>query len=120
MERLYKQYRDKADFKVIYIREAHPVDGWRVPANDREGIEVPDPKTEKERETVAQTCAAKLKISIPTLIDGMDNAVEKVYAGWPDRIYIVGKDGRIAYKGKPGPKGFDPKEAEKALKKLVK
>jgi Ca2+-binding EF-hand superfamily protein len=49
----------------------------------------------------------------------MDNAVEKAYAGWPDRIYIVGADGAIAYKGGPGPAGFRPHEAEEALRRLL-
>ena len=117
---MYKQYRDKADFRIVYVREAHPVDGWQVKANDRDGIEVEAPETLEEREKIAARCTAKLKLTIPVVIDGMDDAVEKVYAGWPDRIYIVGKDGKIAYKGKPGPRGFNPKEAEAALKKLVK
>ena len=49
------------------------------------------------------------------LIDDMDNAVEEVYSGWPDRLYIVKKDGTIGYKGRPGPRGFDPREMEQAL-----
>lgn len=116
---MYRQYRKKADFKIVYIREAHPVDGWRMRVNDREGIEVKQPKTLEGREKVADVCAAKLKISIPIVVDGIDNAVEKAYAGWPVRAYIVGKNGKIAYKDDPGPRGFKPKEAEKALKKLV-
>lgn len=101
------------------MREAHPVDGRQVPANDRAGIREKDPKTLAEREKLAKKCADSLKISIPMLIDGMDNMVEKAYAGWPDRIYIVRKDGRMAYKGAPGPKGFKPEEAEAVLKTLV-
>jgi len=116
---MFKQYRSKADFKIVYIREAHPVDGWRVPINEKQGIEVKDPKTPAEREKVADVCAVKLKISIPIVVDGMDNAVEKAYAGWPVRAYIIGKDGKIAYKGAPGPRGFRPKEVEQALKKLI-
>jgi hypothetical protein len=36
--------------------------------------------------------------------------VEQAYAAWPDRIYVVGTDGRIAYKGGPGPRGFSAEE----------
>ena len=88
-------------------------------ANDVEGIEVKQPKTEGERREVARTCATKLKISIPIVVDGLDNAVDKAYGGWPVRMYVVGKDGKIAYQGKRGPRGFKPKEGEEALKKIL-
>jgi hypothetical protein len=87
--------------------------------NDREGIVVNDPKSLQEREGVASVCATSLKISIPILIDGMDNKVEKFYQGWPDRIYIVSREGIIYYQGRPGPMGFKPKEAENALQRLL-
>lgn len=116
---MYAAYSKQADFKIVYVREAHPSDGWQVPVNEREGVIVTAPKTASEREKVAGTCAANLKITIPIIVDGMDDAVERAYAGWPDRIYIVDKEGRIAYKGAPGPAGFRPKEAEESLKKLL-
>jgi hypothetical protein len=39
---------------VIYIREAHPTDGWaiRVPG----GIELADPKAIEEQRSAAQQC----------------------------------------------------------------
>lgn len=101
------------------MREAHPADGWRVRQNDRQGIIVNEPKTSKEREAIAETCSKELKISIPIIIDGMDDAVEKAYSGWPDRIYVIDKSGKVAYRGAPGPAGFKPQEAETALKKLL-
>lgn len=60
-----------------------------------------------------------LKLTIPCLVDDMNNTAQKAYAGWPDRLYVVGKDGKVAFKGDLGPKGFKPAEAEAALKKLV-
>jgi hypothetical protein len=119
LENLYHRYRDQAEFFVVYIREAHPSDGWRVAINDRQGIVIPDPKSFKERQQVASTCASELHLTIPMLIDGMDNAVGQAYAAWPDRLYIVDTEGRIAYKGGPGPRGFKPLEMEAALKQLL-
>ena len=116
---MYATYKGKVDFRVVYVREAHPEDGWQMPANRQQGVVYNDPKTAKEREAVASACAAGLKISIPIVLDGMDNKVEAAYAGWPDRIYIVGKDGKIAFQGRPGPAGFRPAEAEQALKHLL-
>ena len=49
----------------------------------------------------------------------MDNAVETAYTAWPDRYYLIDKDGRIAAKGKPGPAGFKAPEIELAIVKLL-
>lgn len=78
-----------------------------------------DPKTIEEREKVAADCMKAMKLSIPFLIDDMSDTANKAYSGWPDRIYIVGADGKIAYKGERGPKGFKPDEAKAKLKEIV-
>jgi hypothetical protein len=116
---MYERYVKQADFKIVYVREAHPDDGWQVPQNTRQGVVYNTPKTIEEREKIAQECGAHLELKIPILIDGMDDAVEKAYAGWPDRIYVIDREGRIAYKGRPGPSGFRPAEAEAALRELL-
>lgn len=69
-----------------------------------------------ERSERAQQCVATLKLSIPALVDGEDNRVNRAYAAWPDRLYVIGSDGRIAYKGGRGPSGFRPAEVEHWLK----
>lgn len=88
-------------------------------ANEKEGIKVNQPKTYEERIKVAGECMKDLKLSIPCLVDDMQNTAQKAYAGWPDRFYVIDKAGNIAYKGGPGPGGFKPAEAEEALKKLL-
>jgi type I thyroxine 5'-deiodinase len=45
--------------------------------------------------------------------------VERSFTGWPDRIYVVDKDGRVAYKSAAGPYGFRPAEAEDRLRELL-
>ena len=100
---------------MVYIREAHPEEGWILPENRRSGVAIHEPTTEEERLLVAQTCAANLEMSMPTVIDGIDNAVADVYGGWPDRLYLIGADGRIAYQGGEGPFGFKPEELEQAI-----
>lgn len=79
------------------------------------------PRTQKieDRAEVAQQCVATLKMTMPTLIDREDNRVNAVYGAWPDRLYIVGVDGKIAYQGGPGPGGFKVSEIEKWLKENV-
>ena len=116
---MYKKYGGKADFKIVYIREAHPIDGWRLRGNDQAGITIKEPTTLEEREEVADVCVKNLKTTIPTLIDNMYNRVDSFYQAWPDRIYIIDKYGKIGYKGEEGPIGFKPEEAEIALKKIL-
>jgi hypothetical protein len=56
---------------------------------------------------------------MPALVDGMDDAVSQAFAAWPERIYLVGRDRRIAFKGGPGPWEFDPDAAAAALSSLL-
>ena len=89
-------------------------------SNRKEGIVFQQPRNKQQRIEIAGACQLGLDLTIPLLIDNMDNAVEQAYAAWPDRLYIVAADGRIAYKGGMGPQGFKPREMEKALKNLLK
>ncbi len=79
---------------------------------------VEDPVTLAERRAVAQKCMAEIALGpIPALIDDMNNSVNKSYEAWPDRLYLIGKNGKIVYKGGPGPFGFKPDELEGAIEK---
>ena len=77
------------------------------------------PRTNEERIDVATTCIVRLAVKIPSLLDGIDNRVERAYTGWPDRLYIIGTNGRIFYKSAPGPFGFSTKELETSLEQLL-
>src|SRR5579872_5524146 len=105
---MYREFADRAEFFVIYVREAHASDGWRSKVNETENIHVSTPRTHVERAGVAAACAVKLALRIPVLIDGFDNGVEKQYCGWPDRLYVIDRDGLVAYRSRPGPFGFKP------------
>jgi iodothyronine deiodinase-like protein len=114
-----QQHRDRVAFYVVYIEEAHPVDLWQVSANVRDGVLCASPQTEAERAATAETCVVKLAIRMPALVDGIDNRVERAYTGWPDRLYIIAKDGRVRYKSAPGPYGFSTTDLEHALTRLL-
>jgi hypothetical protein len=60
-----------------------------------------------------------LNIRIPALLDDFQNSVESAYTGWPDRLYVIDRDGRIAYKSKPGPFGFKSSEVKAALERTL-
>jgi hypothetical protein len=114
-----ERYRDRVPFLLIYVREAHPIDGVIAARNEREGISLATAQTMDQKEAHADICIVKLDMKFPTLVDGMDNQVETVYAGWPDRLYLIGKDGRVAFKNAPGPAGFIPSQLESAIRAVI-
>ena len=116
---MYRQYGDRAAFFVVYIREAHPSDIWQMAVNVREEVVYQSPQNADDRVNLAGTCVRKLGIEMPALVDGFDNATDAAYSGWPDRLYVIGADGRIAYKSAPGPFGFKPDDMERVLRELV-
>ena len=87
-----ERYGDRVHFLAVYIREAHPEDGWIIPENRRSGIAVEDPKTDDERRSVAAACGVSLRMRMPMAIDHVDNAVASAYGGWPDRLYLIRQD----------------------------
>jgi hypothetical protein len=103
----------------IYVREAHPTDGWQLPNNIQEGINFRQPRTRDEREAIAKECCNALSITMPLLVDELDDRVGHAYSGMPDRLYIIDRAGRVAYKGGRGPRGFKPQEMEQALVMLL-
>ncbi len=119
IEALYQRYREEVAFVVVYIREAHPEDGWVVIDNREENIRVFDPTTDAERRRVVEESASGLAVRIPVVIDEIEDGVAGAYGGWPDRLYLVGHDGRIAFQGGMGPFGFVPTELEAAIEEEV-
>ena len=103
---------------MVYIREAHPEDGWVLTPNRDDGVAVVDPRSGDERAEVAATCALRLELEIPVLVDRIDDEVARAYGGWPDRLYLIAADGTVAYQGGEGPDGFLPEELAEALEAL--
>jgi hypothetical protein len=112
---MHARFRDSVDFYAIYIREAHPTDGWSMESNDRVGVKVAQPKSLNARIEVATQCCSSLQMSMPVLVDAMDDAVSRAYSGFPDRLYLIDWEGKVAYKGGRGPFGYAPRELEQVL-----
>ena len=119
IEKLYERYQDRAKFFLIYVREAHPSDGWWMLSNQRVDIDLPQPRTNEERVTAAQTCRRRLDLDLPFLVDTVDDAVGARYSGMPNRLYLIDREGKIAFKNGRGPFGFKPRELEQALIMLL-
>jgi thiol-disulfide isomerase/thioredoxin len=115
VEKLYRRYKDRATFVMVYVREAHPTDGWRMESNDRLGVSLRQPRNDDERIAVARNCSDRLGLSFPMLVDTIDDTVGARYSGMPNRLYLIDRWGSVAYKSGRGPFGFKPAELEHAL-----
>jgi hypothetical protein len=116
---LKKRYGNRVEFIAVYVREAHPTDGWRMSSNDEAGISIKQPDDKPERVSVAQRCCTALKMSMPLVVDELDDRVGHAYSGMPDRMYLIDRQGRVAYKGGRGPFGFKPGELEQSIVLLL-
>lgn len=103
---------------MVYIAEAHASDMWQMQSNVHDKVLFTNPTTDAERERVAESCIRNLHIKFPALLDSVANTVEREYTGWPDRLYLIGKDGRVCYKSAPGPFGFSPDNLARAIQHL--
>ncbi len=114
---------------MIYIREAHPVDGWWFGKGilgkvikyyaSLTSLDTYDPKTIEERRSVAKQCHDALQYGINTYVDEIDDTVSKAYAAKPTRLYLVGLDGMVVYASGLGPYGFKPRELKNAIDKYL-
>ena len=59
-------------------------------------------------------------MTMPLLIDDMDDRVGHAYSGMPDRLYVVDRAGKVVYKGGRGPFGYKPGEMEQSLILLLR
>ena len=119
VDELAQRYKDDALFLGVYVREAHPTDGWRMESNDEAGVEYAQPTTFEQRVNLANICHEQLKMSIPLLVDEMDDRVGHAYSGMPSRLYVIDVEGKVAYKSGRGPFGFKPAEMEQSLLLLL-
>lgn len=125
---LYEEYRDRVEFLVVYVKEAHPSDKWwlgrsrtqrtmNALVGERSRTDVADPVTLEQRRKVAASCWANLFDGVvPLYVDTMDDAVSTAYTGKPTRIYLIGTDGRVVYNPGIGPFAFNPDRLEEAIR----
>jgi len=118
VEQLYSDYKDRVHFVLVYVREAHPTDGWAQPNNP---FQIRSPRSIEERRKVAQDFAAKLKLSVPIVVDSIDDKTETAYSCWPNRMVIVDSEGKIADAGSAGPQGtsISARKAPSTLDRLL-
>ncbi len=112
---MHAQYKDRANFLTLYIKEAHPTDEWQMTANEKEDVCYPQPRSSAQRAAIARDFVKRFGRTLPVLVDPIEDPANALYAGWPERLYIVDEQGKIVHNGGMGPFHFDPEEASKWL-----
>ena len=119
LNQIYDAYKDRVHFLAVYIREAHPANGWQVPQNLDQNIIFDEPTTADERAEIASACQIGLDLRMPMAIDSIDNDVDGKYIGKPVRVFLIDAEGTIAYAGGRGPMEFSPDQWEQAIRKQI-
>ncbi len=115
VEAVYRRYKDQATFVMVYVREAHPTDGWKMDSNGKMGVAVKQPTTYPERVEVCELFRKKLAPGMVVAVDDITDPAGTAYSGMPARLYVIDTKGKVAYKSGRGPFGFKPGEMEQAL-----
>lgn len=106
MEKMYRDYNDIAEFRIVYLREAHAADSsWPMRFARKMGIT--QHKDYGDRCVVAELMMEEENVTIPCIIDDFDNKVNIAYKAWPTRLFVVRKDGRLAIAASRLPWGFN-------------
>ena len=111
-QKLVADYAPTADFLFIYIKEAHPSDGWSF-TNNRYNFK--QHKNIADRLVAAQIVEEQCP-SCPVLLDSMKNEACAAYKAFPERLYIL-KDEKVVLQGGEGPMDYSVSEIEEWLKK---
>jgi tetratricopeptide (TPR) repeat protein len=123
LKRLFERYHDQVDFRLVYIREAHAEGGpeaqWQSTINQKEGIALSPARNATEKQEHANLCLRTLDLPFPALVDGMDDRAETAYQAWPSRVYLIGRNGRVAFNTRLGELDFHPADLEGALREIV-
>jgi len=113
------EFAGKIPVYCVYIREAHPEDGWQVEMNVDDDVIFNEPATTEERAEVAQVCVLQLNLEMPMLLDDMTNTADELYVALPERLYALDAEHKVAWKSVSGPAGFKPEEWRAELAKLA-
>ena len=98
---------------MVYIQEAHPVDGWAYVKNSyyiKQHTQLQD-RIEAARKLFTEGLPPKC----PLLVDQMTNEATFKFSALPDRFCII-NGGKLVFRTGVGPAGHDPKAVAGWLK----
>jgi len=120
LNRLYERFHDRVDFRLVYIREAHPEGEWKSTVNARQGVSLPEARDEAQRGEHAALCRRRLAIPYEALLDGMDGAAERAFAAYPSRAFVLDRGGTIRYSTALDEESLQPEALAAALEAVAR
>ncbi len=99
MEELARKYRDRdVEIFLMYVQEPHA--GNRGYRQFRKGgfRKYRFHESDEHKMEVAKLLVKKHGLTIPCLVDGVDEKVHRIIGGLPNLVYVVNKEGEIVYK----------------------
>ena len=110
------EYAGRVKLVIVYMKEAHPTDGWSIGVNNMDGTARADAKSIEER-----TAAARKLLELnpanseaQVLLDSMDNTLATAYEAMSSRLYVIHKQ-KVVYQGKVGPYELSPNSLQSFL-----
>ena len=116
---MFARFGDRADFVNIYIKEAHPSDGWAFGGNGKGNRwSVPQATSESERIAQCKEWMQAVGAKSAYYVDPMDDNMRLHFQALPERLYILEpwkKQVVCVYQGGPGPHEYNMGEIERWL-----
>jgi len=95
--------------------EAHAADEWPLGTK----VVVNQHKTVQERIEAAKQLQKNYSVTMPVVVDDIDNPFHEAYAAWPERYYIVDAESKLASIAVPGTLGYTSEHVEDVRQWLV-
>ena len=114
--KIASSYQEDADFIFIYIREAHPVDGWYIGFAP---FSISNHQNLAERFEAAELLKNVIKDFVPIFVDNMKDEAALAYGAVPERLYIV-RNGSVVFEGGGGPLFYSLEKMEKSLANILR
>lgn len=117
---IYEKYKDKAEFFMVYIREAHPESVLTIEEDGKDVLrKFVQSDNFSTRIANAAACYNLLDLPYPIVVDKEDNKVKEAWSGWPIRLMVVNTEGKLVFDGGKGPGGFQPDKLRTWLAKNI-
>jgi Iodothyronine deiodinase len=115
----YENHKDRMHFYCIYVKEAHPDDGWQVRVNLDSEIVYDQPSTIEQRAAIAEACQLDLRLKMPVLLGDIEDQTDLAYAARPVRLFVLDENGVIVHRSGIGPSHLDVDGALAAIEKIT-
>lgn len=109
-QEVFLELRNEVEFIWVYTFEAHAYDEWQTDSNEARGVRINAHRNLDDRADAASECMLGAGLTIPMVMDDMDNSITRLYNGAPERLYVIDRESKITFRSDIGP--FDGQDLE--------